>query len=126
MAVLDIGAVSIEQLQTVRQHTALKGAFAVYVCRKAALTAGIPATGTAAAALHAQVDKAIAQMREHLTAGSAQVGYTVRWFRWSPNPKPLYEVQVGPHSQMLLGICHTGSLHTKLDHHLQAHRGHRL
>eukprot|EP00878_Enallax_costatus_P032672 GHUV01035922.1.p1 GENE.GHUV01035922.1~~GHUV01035922.1.p1 ORF type:complete len:126 (-),score=26.42 GHUV01035922.1:841-1188(-) len=71
MAVVDLGAASTEQLQAVRQHPAMKGAFAVHVCRKAALTASLGSMAEAAAS--AQVDKAVAQMQEQVAAGLIQV-----------------------------------------------------
>lgn len=45
MAVLDIGAATAEQLQSLKQHPALKQAFTVYVSRQAALKASLAATG---------------------------------------------------------------------------------
>lgn len=71
MAVLDIGAASQEQLQVVRQHPAMKGAFAVHVCRKATLTSALASLTEAAA--NAQVEKAVAHMQEQIAAGLVQV-----------------------------------------------------
>lgn len=74
MAVVDIGTASAEQLQSLLQHPAMKGAFSVLVCRKAALSASLAAAGTAeAAAAAAQLDKAAAQLEELSSSGIAQV-----------------------------------------------------
>lgn len=73
MAVVDIGTASAEQLQSLLQHPAMKGAFSVFVCRKAALSASLAAAGTAEAAAAAQLDKAAAQLEELSSSGIAQV-----------------------------------------------------
>lgn len=73
MPVVDLGSVSAEQLQATRQHPAMMGAFAAYVCRKVALAAGLTAAGTAEAAITAQVEKAVTQAQEHVAAGLVQV-----------------------------------------------------
>jgi hypothetical protein len=41
MAVLDVGGTTAEQLQAIKQHSALKQAFTVYVSRQAALQASL-------------------------------------------------------------------------------------
>jgi hypothetical protein len=45
LAVLDVGAVTSEQLQILKQHPALKQAFTVYVSRSATLKAQLAASG---------------------------------------------------------------------------------
>jgi hypothetical protein len=73
MAVIDTGAASTEQLQTLLQHAAMKGAFSVFVCRKATLSASLAAAGTAEAAAATQLEKAAAQLEELSSSGITQV-----------------------------------------------------
>jgi hypothetical protein len=73
MAVLDVGSASPEQLQSLLQHPAVKGAFSVFVCRKAALSASLTAAGTAEAAAAVQMEKAAAQLAELSSSGLTQV-----------------------------------------------------
>jgi hypothetical protein len=73
MAVMDIGAASTEQLQSLLQHAAVKGAFSVFVCRKAALSGSLAAAGTAEAAAAMQLEKAAAQLEELSASGITQV-----------------------------------------------------
>lgn len=73
MAVLDAGTYNAEQLQLLLQHPAAKGAFAVYVCRKAALSASLAASGIAEAAANVQIEKATAQLNEIASCGLYQV-----------------------------------------------------
>ncbi|KAF8071222.1 GLTP1 [Scenedesmus sp. PABB004] len=68
MSVVDIGAATLEQLAAVRQHPAMRGAFAVLVSRRAALAASLAAAGAAEAAAVAQLDRAAAQAAEAATA----------------------------------------------------------
>jgi hypothetical protein len=73
MAVMDIGAASTEQLQSLLQHAAMKGAFAVFICRKATLSASLAAAGSAEAAAATQLEKAAAQLDELSSAGITRV-----------------------------------------------------
>lgn len=50
LAVLDVGSITAEQLQSLKQHPALKQAFTVYVSRLGALKASLAASGVPEAA----------------------------------------------------------------------------
>lgn len=67
MAVLDVGAVTAEQLQILKQHPALQQAFTVYVCRLAVLKASMAASGTADAAAE-QTLASVAAIQDAMTA----------------------------------------------------------
>lgn len=73
MAVLEVGNCHAEQLQLLLQHPAVTGAFAVYVCRNAALSASLAASGVAEAAANVHIEKATAQLKEIASSGLYQV-----------------------------------------------------
>jgi hypothetical protein len=75
MAVVDIGTATSEQLQSLVQHSAMQGAFSVFVCRKAALSASLAAAGAAEAAAAVQLEKAAAQLQELSLSGITQVSW---------------------------------------------------